>query len=162
MKFLRILLKVLLALVVLILLFLAVSLAPVDDTPYQQMAYYRQTKQRLEQLSVPPPAKAPLRAGWAKANITPPYTTPTGGYGARRGETLAHRQRFDFRRAIMLDNGSTKVAIVGLDLLITPPTVVASLKKRLPKWGFGGKICIWELSIRIIVLAVGHRGWWEN
>ena len=135
MKFIRIFLKVLLALIVLIGLFLAVSLAPVDDTPYQQMAYYRQTKQRLEQLPAPPPATAPLRAGWAKMNITPPYTTPTGGYGARRGKHWHIVSDSIFARAIMLDNGSTKVAVVGLDLLITPPTVVASLKKRLPEVG---------------------------
>ncbi|WP_332368475.1 hypothetical protein [Spirosoma telluris] len=71
MKFLRILLKVLLGLVVFILLFLAVSLAPVDETPYQQMPYYTQTKQRLAQLPAPPVAKGPLQAGWAKVNITP-------------------------------------------------------------------------------------------
>jgi hypothetical protein len=79
MKFFRILLKVLLGLVVCILLFLAVSLAPVDETPYQQMPYYTQTKERLAQLPASPTAKAPLRAGWAKANITPPYPRQRAG-----------------------------------------------------------------------------------
>lgn len=135
MKFFRILLKVLLGLVVCILLFLAVSLAPVDETPYQQMPYYTQTKERLAQLPASPTAKAPLRAGWAKANITPPYPTPTGGYGARRGKLWHVVADSIFARAIVLDNGGTKVAVVGLDLLITPPTVVELLKKRLPELG---------------------------
>ena len=135
MKFLRILLKVLLGLIVFILLFLAVSLTPVDETPYQQMPYYTQTKQRLAQLSSPAPARQGIRAGWAKVNITPPYTTPTGGYGARRGKHWHIVSDSIFARAIVLDNGTTKVAVVGLDLLITPPTVAEALKKRLPEVG---------------------------
>ncbi|GAB3943722.1 hypothetical protein GCM10028805_10360 [Spirosoma harenae] len=135
MKFLRILLKILLGLVVFIILFLAVSLAPVDETPYQQMPYYSQTKQRLDALPDAPTAKTSIRAGWAKANITPPYTTPTGGYGARRGKHWHVVSDSIFARAIVLDNGSTKVAVVGLDLLITPPTVAEVLKKRLPEVG---------------------------
>ncbi|WP_460912380.1 neutral/alkaline non-lysosomal ceramidase N-terminal domain-containing protein [Spirosoma areae] len=135
MKFLRLLLKILLGLVGFILLFLAVSLAPVDDTPYRQMPYYAQTKQRLAQLPPPPVAQTPIRAGWAKTNITPPYTTPTGGYGARRGKHWQIVSDSIFARAIVLDNGGTNVAIVGLDLLITPPTVTEALKKRLPEVG---------------------------
>ncbi len=135
MKFLRIFLKVLLGLVVVILLFLAVSLSPVDETPYQQMDYYTQTKQRLAQLPAPPAAEAPIRAGWAKVNITPPYPTPTGGYGARRGKRWHIVSDSIFVRAIVLDNGATNVAVVGLDLLITPPTVAEALKKRLPEVG---------------------------
>jgi hypothetical protein len=135
MKFVRVLLKILLGLVLVIVLFLAVSLAPVDETPYQQMPYYKETKQRLAQLPTPPSAKAPLRAGWAKVNITPPYTTPTGGYGARRGKHWRVVSDSIFARAIVLDNGSTKVAVIGLDLLITPPTVTEALKKRLPEVG---------------------------
>lgn len=135
MKFVRILLKALLGLVVAILLFLAVSLAPVDETPYRQMPYYSQTKQRLDALPTPLTAKAPLRAGWAKVSITPPYSTPTGGYGARRGKHWHIISDSIFARAIVLDNGTTKVAVVGLDLLITPPTVTEALKKRLPEVG---------------------------
>ncbi len=135
MKFLRIFLKTLLGLVVVILLFLAVSLAPVDETPYQQMPYYTQTKQRLAQLPIPTAAKAPIRAGWSKTNITPPYPTPTGGYGARRGKLWHIVSDSIFVRAIVLDNGATRVAVVGLDLLITPPTVTEVLKKRLPEVG---------------------------
>ena len=135
MKFVRIFLKILLGLVVAILLFLAVSLAPVDDTPYQQMPYYKQTTNRLAQLSSLSAAKMPVRSGWAKVNITPPYDTPTGGYGARRGKHWHIVSDSIFARAIVLDNGGTQVAVVGLDLLITPPTVTEALKKRLPEVG---------------------------
>lgn len=135
MRFVRVFLRVLLGLVVFVLLFLAVSLAPVDETPYQQMPYYQQTKQRLAQLPQPPPAKGAIRAGWAKVNITPPYTTPTGGYGTRRGRHWKVVSDSIYARVIVLDNGATRVAVVGLDLLIVPPTVVETLKKRLPEVG---------------------------
>ena len=131
MRVVRILLKVLLGLTLFIALFLSVSLAPVDDTPYRRMPYYVQTKQRLAQLPASPPATAPIRAGWSKANITPPYTTPTGGYGTRRGKHWRIVSDSIFARAIVLDNGGTRVAVVSLDLLITPPTVTEALKKRL-------------------------------
>lgn len=124
-----------LGIVVFIVLFLAISLAPVDDTPYQQMPYYTQTKQRLAQLPTPPPSRNSIRAGWAKVNITPAYTTPTGGYGIRRGKHWRLVSDSIFVRAILLDNGSTKAAVIGLDLLITPPTVTEQLKKRLPEVG---------------------------
>lgn len=135
MTFFRILLYSLLGLVLLLVLFLAVSLAPVDETPYQQMPYYAQTRQRLTSLPPLPVAKAGLRAGWAKVNITPPYTTPTGGYGERLGKHWQQVSDSIFARAIVLDNGSSTVAIIGLDLVITPPTVVEQLKKRLPEVG---------------------------
>ena len=135
MRVVRILLRILLGIVAVLALFLAVSLAPVDDTPYREMPYYAQTKQRLAQLPAPPPATTLIRAGWSKANITPPYTTPTGGYGTRRGKHWRVVSDSIFARAIVLDNGGTRVAVVSLDLLITPPTVTESLKKRLPEVG---------------------------
>ncbi|GAA4417166.1 hypothetical protein GCM10023187_49320 [Nibrella viscosa] len=135
MKLLRILLKVLAGLLIAIFLFLAVSLAPVDDTPYQQTDYYQQTKQRLTQLNPTVTGKYPIRAGWASANLTPAYTTPTGGYGVRRGKHWETVADSIYVRAIVLDNGTTKAAIVSADLLIIPPTVTEQLKKRLPEVG---------------------------
>ena len=135
MKFLRVPLYLLLGLVGLMFLILALGLLPVDNTPYQEMAYYQRTRQRLTKLAPPKPAAAPLRAGWAKANITPDHPTATGGYGERRGKKWRVVSDSLYARVIMLDNGSTRVAVVALDLLITPPTVVEQLKNRLPEVG---------------------------
>ncbi len=135
MWFVRFVLRLLLGLALLILFLVAIGLVPVDETPYQQMSYYTQTKQRLAQLPKPVAAKTPLRAGWGKANITPPYTTPTGGYGERRGRHWRVLSDSLWTRAVVLDNGSTQAVLIGLDLLITPPTVVEQLKKRLPELG---------------------------
>ncbi len=135
MRFLRITGRILLGLLLFIGLFLAVSLSPVDRTPYRQTDYYARTNQRLTHLATPPAATAPLRAGWAKVNLTPAYTTPTGGYGVRRGKHWTVINDSVYVRAIVLDNGSNHVAIVSLDLLITPPTVTEQLKRRLPEVG---------------------------
>jgi len=135
MKYLRLVLKILLGLVVLLVLGLAVSLSPVDNTPYRETDYYRQTRQRLAELPALPKAAHGLRAGWAKTNLIPAYTTPTGGYGVRRGKHWETVHDSVFVRTIVVDNGATTVAIIALDLLITPPTVTEQLKKRLPEVG---------------------------
>lgn len=135
MKFLRWTFRILGFLLLILIVFLAVSLAPVDTTPYREMAYYRQTMQRLAALPAPDPARVPLRAGWAKIHLTPAYTTPTGGYGVRRGAHWKTVHDSIFVRTLVLDNGTSRVAVVGLDMLITPPTVTEQLKKRLPEVG---------------------------
>lgn len=135
MKFLRILLRIVLGLLVFILLFLAVSLSPNDHTPYQQTDFYKQTATKLNALSGLPAPKTALRAGWAKANLTPAFTTPTGGYGVRRGKHWTTVADSIWVRAIVFDNGNGPVALVASDLLITPPTVSEQLRKRLPEIG---------------------------
>jgi neutral ceramidase len=64
-------------------------------------------------------------------NITPPYPTPTAGYGKRRGKVYTSVHDSVYVRAIVIDNGITKAAIVAADLLIIPPTVIKLLQSRL-------------------------------
>ena len=135
MKFLRILLKGLLGLLALVVLFLAIGLSPNDHTPYQQTDFYRQTSGRLDSLPAMYAPKTGIRAGWAKANLTPAYTTPTGGYGARQGKHWTTVADSVWVRAIVLDNGNGPVAMVASDLLITPPSVSEQLRQRLPEVG---------------------------
>jgi neutral ceramidase len=125
----------LLVLLGILAVFFILNLIPVDDTPYQQTDFYRQTLTRLNNLPRPQRPTQPLSAGWAKVNMTPAFTTPTGGYGVRRGKhwTIVHDSIF--ARALVLDNGGSRVAVVGLDLLIVPPTVVEQLRQRLPEVG---------------------------
>ncbi|NID13264.1 neutral/alkaline non-lysosomal ceramidase N-terminal domain-containing protein [Fibrivirga algicola] len=135
MKFLRILARVLLGLIVAILLLLAVILSPNDHTPYRQTEFYTQTTSRLTALPGLPAPKTALRAGWAKANLTTAFTTPTGGYGVRRGKHWTTVADSVWVRALVFDNGNGPVALVASDLLITPPTVSEQLRKRLPEIG---------------------------
>jgi neutral ceramidase len=115
--------------------FIALNLIPVDNTPYRQTDFYRQTLARLEALPTPAKPQRGLIAGCAKINLTPGFTTPTSGYGVRRGKHWTTVHDSIFARAIVLDNGGSRVALVALDLLIIPPTVVEQLKSRLPEVG---------------------------
>lgn len=135
MKFLRVFLRILAGLAIVVLLVLAVSLSPNDHRPYQQTDFYRQTTARLNALPTWPTPKTALRAGWAKANLTPSFTTPTGGYGARQGKHWTTVADSLWVRAVVLDNGNGPVALIASDLLITPPAVSEQLRKRLPEVG---------------------------
>ncbi|MES2732711.1 MAG: neutral/alkaline non-lysosomal ceramidase N-terminal domain-containing protein [Bacteroidota bacterium] len=117
---------------------LAFCLAPIDWTPYQQMPYYQEVKAHLRALAAKPKPQpiSRLQAGWAKVNMTPAYATPTAGYGGRKGKPFESVHDSVYARALVLDNGALRVAIVSLDLLIVPPTVTAQLKEKLPNIGF--------------------------
>ncbi|MFN8354536.1 MAG: neutral/alkaline non-lysosomal ceramidase N-terminal domain-containing protein [Spirosomataceae bacterium] len=132
------LLRIVLALVVLVIVVTAITLAPVDDTPFHQTDYYKTYRANLTKLSQvkAPAATSAIRAGWSKINLTPAYTTPTAGYGARKGHHWSVVMDSIFVRAIVLDNGATKAAMVSADLLIIPPAVSEQLKQRLPSIGF--------------------------
>ncbi len=136
MRFLRITGRILLSIVLMLAVILAICLAPVDDTPYRQTDFYRQTTRELAALPRPLAPRGPLRAGWAKVNLTPGFTTPTGGYGVRGGKHWEAVADSIYVRAVVLDNGSSRVALIALDLLITPPTVTAELKRLLPTIGW--------------------------
>lgn len=136
MKILRLFLLALVSFIIVLVLFIGLNLIPVDDTPYAQTDFYSQTTARLGLLSKPAHPKQGLSAGWAKVNMTPGFTTPTGGYGVRRGKHWTTVHDSIFARAVVFDNGATRVALVALDLLIIPPTVAEALKQRLPEVGF--------------------------
>ncbi|GAB2779788.1 hypothetical protein GCM10027275_24170 [Rhabdobacter roseus] len=133
MKFLRILLKILAGLLVLLLVLVAATVTTVDRTPYQQMPYYRAWKQIIGQVpgadSVP--NAGTLRVGWAKRNITPAEPTPMAGYGNRWGKPYEAVHDSVYVRALVLDNGATRVALLAADLLIVPPTVTERLRAKL-------------------------------
>jgi neutral ceramidase len=150
MRFLKIFLKIIGVLLLLIVVALATMLAPVDDTPYQQMPYYKAWKEELRrQLAVSSKQSKPdsthslighssihsFKVGWAKVNFTPQTSTPTAGYGVRRGAHFTSVHDSIFVRAIVLDNGVSRVALVAADLLIIPPAVTDQLKTKLQRTG---------------------------
>ena len=146
MRFLKILLKVLGGLLLLIIVLLACMLAPVDDTPYQQTAYYKQWKTSIDSLQSAvggdtaitnhqSPITHSFKAGWAKVNFTPLSPTSTAGYGVRRGALYKSVHDSIYVRAVVIDDGTTKAAIVAADLLIIPPAVTEQLKTKLKATG---------------------------
>ena len=137
MKFFKIFLKTIAGLALAIVVLLACTLAPLDDTPYKQMPYYKQWKEQVTSLKKNHPViqsdNHSVNVGWAKVNFTPLAPTPTAGYGVRQGRLYTSVHDSVFVRAVVIDNGTTKAAIVSVDLLIIPPTVVELLKQKLKK-----------------------------
>lgn len=62
-------------------------------------------------------AQGKLVAGVAKTDITPPIGTPLAGYGARRARPSTGVHDPTEARALILDNGTEKIALVSVDHL---------------------------------------------
>lgn len=139
MRILKISLKIIAVVLLLVVVALALMLAPVNDTPYQQMGYYKQWKASIGHTSKTKSADShapqPFKIGWAKVNFTPAVPTPMAGYGVRRGAHYTSVRDSIFVRAVVIDNGRSRVAVVSADLLIVPPAVTEQLKTKLPSTG---------------------------
>lgn len=137
-KILRFIVLAVLGIVVVLILFVAVSVAPVDRTSAKEHSSYRQTMtllQKLDTLKIPVAGKG-FSVGYGKVNLTPAQRTATAGYGNRKGKLFTAIHDSIYVRALVIENGSRKVAIVSADLLIIPPTVTRLLEKKLEAIGF--------------------------
>jgi len=72
-------------------------------------------------------ARASLKGGCAKVNITPPVGVWLSGYGSRDKPS---DDIFDdlYAKALVLDNGSNAVAIISVDLLWIPPQITRQVR----------------------------------
>lgn len=98
-------------------------------------------------------ARADLQAGAARVDITPdPHTmvTPLGGYAARKSAPATGVHDKVYSRAIVLANGTTKIAIVSVDLCFLPASAKAEIVKRVTLAGVSG------LNAENIVIAATH------
>ena len=70
-----------------------------------------------------------LKAGSATANITPPLGTRIpGGFRPRYAENVDDEL---FAKAVVIDNGTTRIAIVTCDLIAIPETIANAAKTRI-------------------------------
>jgi neutral ceramidase len=137
-KILRFVLIAVLAIVLLLIVFVAVSVAPVDRTPAREYSSVQETLALLEKLDTlkVPLASKNFSVGYAKVNLTPAQRTATAGYSKRRRKLFTTILDSIYIRAMVVDNGTQKVAIVSADLLIMPPTVTELLNQKLASTGF--------------------------
>jgi neutral ceramidase len=137
-KIVRVILIALASLLGVILLFLLISIVPIDRTPYKEKPFYTEMMSRLDSTlqKKPLPSKAHFKIGYAKESITPRQRVTAAGYGNRRGKLAEGIHDSVFVRTMVVQTPTSRVAIVSADLLIVPPTVVEVLKKRLPDIGF--------------------------
>jgi len=135
-KILRFVFYMLAVLLGLILVFLAFSIAPIDRD-VDRALLITTMQQRIDSLK---PEHAVTGSGFSigfgKKSITPVQRAALAGYGKRRGKFFESVYDSVFVRAIVVDNGATRVAIVSADLLIVPPKVTELLEKELPEIGF--------------------------
>lgn len=137
-KIFRFVLMALLTVIALVIIFLICSIGPVNRTPVSSFSFYQQMidgVERLDTISIQKPVHQ-LYVGYAKFNITPPFRTATAGYGNRRGKLFKSVHDSLYVRAMVVDNGATRAAIVSADLLIIPPAVTEILNDKLSGSGF--------------------------
>jgi neutral ceramidase len=116
---------------------LLISLAPVNRTPAHLLPFYKTMMSRLDSLEIDiPEAETAFSVGFAKTNITPREPIATAGYGKRRGKPYHTVHDSIYVRALVIDNGKVRVAIVSADLLIMPPAVTEVLQEKLEAIGF--------------------------
>lgn len=144
MKILRFTLRFLAVILLLMLILVACSIRPLDDSPYQENVFYKIMMQRLDSLPfVISDSTTPLSKGvhidsigWSKVNMTPDFPVSTAGYGSRAGKAIGAVHDSLYVRAVVVQNGTTKAAIVSCDLLIIPPEVTLQLQNALPMVGW--------------------------
>lgn len=119
-----------------VLLLAAISIRPVDDTPYFLTEYYRETIQRLEQ-KIPDAKKnavlaaAPLQIGYGQASITPGAGVPLAGFSSRKGKPNQGVRDSLFVKALALRTGKQEVVLVGVDALIFSRTLADSVIQQI-------------------------------
>lgn len=120
-----------------VLVFLLVGVVPLSRTPVREQPAYKTMMQRLDgvQPLVSEQTKG-FAVGFSKVNMTPATPIALAGYGNRRGQAYSRVRDSIFVRAMVIDNGTARVAIVSADLLIIPPTVTTLLERQLPDIGF--------------------------
>jgi neutral ceramidase len=139
MKIFRFLLRFIGVLFAIVTLVAAFSIRRLDDSPYQQNAFYRTMMARLDSLpnglidsNTPfPTDTGEMCVGWSKVNITPNYPVPTAGYGKRKGQEIGVVHDSLFVRAFVFEQKGVKSAVVSCDLLIIPPEVTLQLQREL-------------------------------
>ena len=73
-----------------------------------------------------------LKAGAARATVTPPVGYTMGAWGLRQGRsTGVHRDLF--ARAVVLDDGRSQVALVSMDVCGIPAEIVKAVRARVER-----------------------------
>lgn len=130
-KFFRTLLIILASLLGLLLLFIAIGIAPTDEDVDYEILIDTMSERIDAADKTPEPGGKNFSVGFSKINLTPAQPIATG-YGKRLGKTYEAVHDSIYVRSLVVDNGVRRVAIVSAELLIIPPTVTALLEQELP------------------------------
>ncbi len=121
-----------------VVVFALLVIIPIDRTPIVKQELYTRMMSRLDSLQQieKPKAQTRFQIGFAVENLTPNKPLATAGYGNRRGKPFSSVHDSIYVRAMVIDNGTVRVAIVTADLLIIPPAVTEVLAQQLPEINF--------------------------
>jgi neutral ceramidase len=135
-KLVRIVIISLASLLGLVLLFLAIGIAPVDEDVDYEILFDTMIERIDEANKIPEPGGRNFSIGFSKINLTPDHHIATAGYGKRLGKTYESVHDSIYVRCFVIDNGVQRVAIVSAEMLIIPPAVTALLEQELPGINF--------------------------
>lgn len=102
---------------------------PVDDTPYQNTDYARQTLQTINQF-MPQLSTSRLKAGTAKVEITPIANSSMAGYSAREPKASAGSRDKLFSKAITFANDKKIITLLSAEILLPLPELVEAVVKK--------------------------------
>jgi neutral ceramidase len=148
-----------LAILIFFLLFVAVTVAPVDETLPANQPFYTDMLDRIDSLTgvSPPTDTGKLAVGFGKASITPSYPTATAGYVKRKGKPFSGIRDSVCVRTIALQQAGRLYFVISLDMLIVPPLLYEQLASNLPLSGY---------SINQVFLGATHThnsiGQWDD
>ncbi|MEM1134648.1 MAG: neutral/alkaline non-lysosomal ceramidase N-terminal domain-containing protein [Bacteroidota bacterium] len=138
MKLLKGILKVFSGFLLIIIVFLAISIQPVQEQDFNDTDYFGKTTAAINtfQWNASNDTVTPLEVGWASGNIMPEGISPMAGYRYRGAFEEVHDSLYC--RVFVLEKGEVKAALIELDLLIFPPSVTQKLKTKLASthWKF--------------------------
>lgn len=149
--------KILLIVIAVLLVLLIALVQRTDRTPVEQSQHYAEWQNWIQEHSFQVHT-GPTAVGWAKAPITPDFSTPMSGYGKRKG---AHYQRIQdslYVRALSIRSPQGFISFVSADLLIIPPNVTTRLGELLENDG----ISLDELHLGATHTHHSLGGWGEK
>jgi hypothetical protein len=106
----------------------------IDRTPLSAQPFYRDARARVARAgAATPAAAAPLFAGAARTEITPPIGTPLAAFGARRATGVADPV---YARALALSAGDASAILISVELLAVTDdlthAVVGRIRRAVP------------------------------
>ena len=112
-----------------LVLLVAAMVGAIDRTPLHEQDFYNDMMSKLDTTHIDANGSTPLKSGWAKVNITPPFPMPIAGYIPRDHFENVHDSLY--ARIIVVENTSFRAAMVDVDLLIFPPLLRDYIRERM-------------------------------
>lgn len=125
-------------LVVLLVVLVLFAVAPLQRYQVNQQPFYQQADAQLDSITNlhPKPARHAFQTGYARVSITPAYRTSTAGHGNRGRQLFSTIHDSLYVRTVVVDNGTEKVAMIAVDLLLMPPAVRERVEENIAALGF--------------------------